>query len=228
MQLDFEALIAPLTPAEISALRLERVFRIQHSAGDNRFAALFDWSTLWNLIEHAVIPADKVRVSRGRRIVPPLFYSDDGRLNAGRLARLFEQGASLIVRHLDAYAPQVDAICRDAAATLGIPMVEAGAVVTSGNGGALVRHYDWYDLVILQLEGSKRWRLYGPLVSDPMKAMATKNPPRTEPILDVVLGPGDILFMPAGFWHECDNGPGRSLHLGLFLNSPPVDPTTFG
>jgi ribosomal protein L16 Arg81 hydroxylase len=34
------------------------------------------------------------------------------------------------------------------------------------------------------------------------------------------LQPGDLLFLPAGYWHHCENGPERSLHLGIFLIPP--------
>ena len=30
-----------------------------------------------------------------------------------------------------------------------------------------------------------------------------------------VLRPGDLLFLPAGYWHHCDNEDGRSLHVGF-------------
>jgi len=35
-----------------------------------------------------------------------------------------------------------------------------------------------------------------------------------------VLQPGDFLFVPGGNWHRCENGPGRSLHLGFFFLPP--------
>jgi ribosomal protein L16 Arg81 hydroxylase len=105
----------------------------------------------------------------------------------------------------------------------GIRIADAGAIVTTGRVGALQTHYDFRDLIILQVEGSKRWRIYGPRVVRPARTSYVNEPPQTPPLLDTLLQAGDMLFMPAGFWHVCDNGPDRSLHLGLFLKPPVTD-----
>jgi ribosomal protein L16 Arg81 hydroxylase len=39
-------------------------------------------------------------------------------------------------------------------------------------------------------------------------------------IFDELLEAGDFLFVPGGNWHRCENGPGRSLHLGIFFQPP--------
>ena len=51
--------------------------------------------------------------------------------------------------------------------------------------------------------------------------MPLQEPPSEQaPIFDEVLNPGDFLFLPGGNWHRCENGPGRSLHLGFFFQPP--------
>jgi ribosomal protein L16 Arg81 hydroxylase len=45
-------------------------------------------------------------------------------------------------------------------------------------------------------------------------------PPEQAPIFDDVLQAGDFLFVPGGNWHRCENGPGRSVHLGFFFLPP--------
>lgn len=220
-QMGFSDLIAPLTPADLSAQWLSRAFRLQPSTGENRFTALLDWNALWTLIEEGILPPGECRITYGRRLVPPLFYADGGKINPARLARLFDQNASLIALKIEPYLPALAAACRNAA-TYGIRIAFAGVIVTMRGGGAFETHYDPHDLIILQVEGSKRWRIYGPRVLNPVPAPASADeiPPTTPPVLDIFLRPGDLLFLPAGFWHVCDNGPERSIHLGLFLNPP--------
>ncbi len=64
------------------------------------------------------------------------------------------------------------------------------------------KHKDKYNVLLLQIEGSKEWRVYG------------KDP--EELLLHTVLRPGDVLLLPPGYYHE-----GRtrqrtySLHLSL-------------
>lgn len=218
----FRDLIAPLTPADVSALWHSRTLKLQRRRRENCPAVLLDWNKLWRLIEDDIIPPADCRVTYGRRIVPPSFYADDDKFNLQKLARLLEQGTSMIVVRLDRHIPSLSAVLQDAKMH-GIRLAEAGAIVTTGSIGALETHYDFRDLIILQMEGSKRWRIYGPRVARPSRVSYVNDPPKTPPVLDTVLQPGHMLFMPAGFWHVCDNGPDRSLHLGLFLKPPAYD-----
>jgi hypothetical protein len=210
----FRDLIAPLTPADLAALWLSHAFKHQRGLGEDRFCALLDWNGLWALIERGVIPAANCRVTYARKTVAPTFYADNGAFNPGRLAGLLDQGVSLIVVKLDAHVPAIAAVCREAAA-FGMRIVHSGVIATTGGSGAFEAHYDVVHLIILQVEGAKRWRIYGPRVSKPNAATAAMDPPQTPPILDTVLRPGDRLFLPAGYWHSCDNGSERSLHITL-------------
>jgi len=217
----FSDIIASLTIAELSALRSSRQFRFQACTGDARLTDLLDWDALWKLIGSGAFPLWKLRVSYGRRIVQPMFYSDQGSIKANRLAGLIEQGCSIIAGRIESHVPAIETVCRNAESH-GLPIAEVGAIVTSGSGGAFPRHYDMHDMVILQIEGRKRWRVFGPRVVHPIRESCCKNPPRTAPLFDRVFAPGDLLFLPSGFWHECDNECGRSLHLGLFMDPPPA------
>ena len=55
----------------------------------------------------------------------------------------------------------------------------------------------------------------------PVRGMTPEPvPDESQPLLDAVLAPGDFLFVPAGYWHRCENGDGLSLHVGIFLEPP--------
>jgi hypothetical protein len=56
----------------------------------------------------------------------------------------------------------------------------------------------------MQLTGRKRWQLYRPTFDLPLAGQTSKDckadcPP--EPVLDVILETGDILYIPRGWWH---------------------------
>lgn len=88
-------------------------------------------------------------------------------------------------------------------------------------GGAFHLHYDPEDLIILQVEGAKRWRIVGPAIANPVIGMrAPPAPAETEMLFDEVLNPGDALFVPAGHWHRCEGTGPRSMHLSIFLTPP--------
>ena len=58
-------------------------------------------------------------------------------------------------------------------------------------------HYDPVDNVVGQFCGSKRWRLWRPASGEPTGT----------PDYDVVVAPGDALFVPRGWWHRVDSLP---------------------
>jgi ribosomal protein L16 Arg81 hydroxylase len=70
------------------------------------------------------------------------------------------------------------------------------------------------------LEGSKRWRIFSPTVVHPTEMMPPDAAPSEDLVFDEVLEPGDMLVMPAGYWHYCENGAGLSLH-GVIAFDPP-------
>jgi len=219
--IDFPGAIAPLTPADFSALWSNRKLTLRRRIGDARAGVLLEWDTLRSSIEDGTIPPKSWRLTyRGYRL-PPLFYNDDDGLNRGKLAHLFDQGASVIAVRLQNYLPAMGAIRREAR-THGIRIEKIGAIATTGTGGALHLHFDPEDIVILQMEGSKRWCIYNPPVANPVRGMPEQTPPEGLPFLDTVLERGDLLFVPAGYWHRCDNGPTRSLHVALLLSPPPA------
>jgi lysine-specific demethylase/histidyl-hydroxylase NO66 len=88
-------------------------------------------------------------------------------------------------------------------------MVGANTYLTpAGQSQGFAPHYDDIEAFCLQLEGSKRWKVYAPL-------QKSERLPRTssqdyteddlkdvEPVMDIILLPGDMLYMPRGWIHQ--------------------------
>ena len=121
--------------------------------------------------------------------------------------------------HLEHHVPPLAALCEDIKERL-CESTYTGVIVTTGTDGAFRLHYDPEDLIILQIEGTKRWQIFGPAVSNPVRGMPKQARPENAPIFDEVLQPGDFLLVPAGNWHHCEGGPNRSIHLGVFFIPP--------
>lgn len=213
----FQELISPLDEREFLDLLHNRTLTFRPGSGKNRFEGLLDWHTLRDLIEGGVIPPSQFKLTYHTNPVAPPFYLLNGKVNAAKLASLIAQGISVITKPIESYVPALKALCNDIATRIGEVTYADAIVTTSGSGGALKLHYDWFDLIVLQLEGSKRWRIYGPPVIDPVKGMPKQKPPENAPLFDENLRPGDFLFMPAGFWHHCNNGPNLSLHVAITI-----------
>lgn len=108
-------------------------------------------------------------------------------------------------------------------------MVGANAYLTPPNQSqGFAPHYDDIEAFCLQLEGSKRWKVYAPLKKNERLPRVSSEDyvdddlRGVEPFLDVILQPGDMLYMPRGWIHQAVTLPsghpgsaGHSLHLTI-------------
>jgi ribosomal protein L16 Arg81 hydroxylase len=211
-------LVAPLSEAEfLTRLRNRRVSYLP-GAGLRHFETLLDWDDLNHLIETGHYPFEKLGVLRDSSSVVRTLHLKDGRIDSIAFYSVLDHGANLILRQLNEYLPGLWKLCRRLADKTG-ELVSAEAVVTTVKG-VLPARFEKDDTCVLHIAGSKRWQLLGPPVVNPVKSMSDQPAPQTAPIFDQVLHPGDFLFVPAGFWHRCENGPARSLHLSIFFEPP--------
>jgi ribosomal protein L16 Arg81 hydroxylase len=215
-------LVSPLTELEFLGLLRRRELAYRPGANGDRYAPLLGWPALRSMIEAGNYPKrpDDIRVTKESIPAPAARWMTKGKVDAAKLDGFLATAFSVVILHLDDHVPALAAVCEEIRSrTLEGSFV--GAVVTSGAGaGAFQTHYDPEDLVIVQVEGTKRWQIFGPPVPQPLRRMPKQSPPETEPILDEVLEPGDLLFVPGGYWHHCESGLSRSVHLGIFFLPP--------
>jgi ribosomal protein L16 Arg81 hydroxylase len=166
------------------------------------------------LHRNGVIPPAKIKLTIKTNTIPPVFYLKNGKIDAAKFANLLERGVSVVTDPIEIDVPPMSALCADIAARTGEPCI-TDVIVTIGSGGALKRHFDSFDVAILQVEGSKRWRIYDQPVVNPIKGMPEQKAPESVPAFGETLQAGDFLYMPGGYWHHCDNAPDRSLHLAV-------------
>jgi ribosomal protein L16 Arg81 hydroxylase len=92
------------------------------------------------------------------------------------------------------------------------------AYLTPAHAQAFHAHFDTADVVILQTHGEKLWRPHGAWADLPVRRSPAV--PSPEGVAEqVVLWPGDLLYLPRGFAHEPSTDAAASLHLtlGLYL-----------
>ncbi len=213
--------MAPLS--EESFLERLRTRAIAHlpAAGTDRAADLPGWPALLGLLQGGSLGAGDFRVRARDEKVPEVFYFAHGKARPDAVTTLLDKGASVIFRHLERHFPALAALCRDIASRTGESCF-VDAIVQTGPGGALGFHIDVEDMVVIQLEGAKRWRIHDERIVHPVDTPVVAPLPGGAPLFDDVLRPGDTLLVPSGFTHQCDNvsegsGGERSVHLSFCL-----------
>lgn len=157
-----------------------------------------------------------VTLADAARPVEPEEYADaQDVIDPVRLVKRFNAGATIIMNRLDESVPRVRALCSSLEAELGI-LVQANLYLTPRGAQGFPVHYDSHDVIVVQCEGRKRWRLYDAPAPLPMRGerfiagATTAGPVREE----LVLEPGDALYVPRGLMHDAvaaDDG--LSLHV---------------
>jgi ribosomal protein L16 Arg81 hydroxylase len=137
----------------------------------------------------------------------------------GRVAALFADGATIVVQGLHHWWEPVAVFCRELEAELGHP-VQTNAYYTPRDSQGLPVHHDTHDVFVLQVAGEKRWLVYEPVLELPLRDQRYSEDMGEpgDPVHDVVLRPGDTLYLPRGWLHEAVTSETDSLHLTVGVN----------
>lgn len=79
-------------------------------------------------------------------------------------------------------------------------------------------HWDDHDVFVVQVEGAKRWDLYGFTRPAPLRREREPAPAPTHDPRQIVLEAGDMLYLPRGYWHAAAGLGEPSLHLTIGLS----------
>ena len=134
-------------------------------------------------------------------------------------SRRLRSGATVVLQALHHTHPPLAAFCRLLEADLEQP-VQANAYFTPRGSQGLPVHHDTHDVFCLQVAGRKRWLVYEPALELPLRNQRYRPElgEPGEPVLDLVLEPGDTLYMPRGWLHEALTSDEDSLHLTIGVN----------
>jgi hypothetical protein len=146
-----------------------------------------------------------------------LFF--EGRQDITELCQHYAQGKSFLIHNLELRWLPVASLCRNLEAAFRHP-VDAAMFLTPRGSQGFDPHFDAVDAFILQIEGSKHWRLYGPARELPLKGVYPSMPREQlgPPLQEISLEAGDLLYVPRGHIHEAFTSDVSSLHLTIAVN----------
>jgi hypothetical protein len=203
-----------------------RTYRIWRDVAD--FSSVLTWRDLNTVIGRGRLEPPRLRLHRDGELIPWQRYAIAvttrrnvvwQRIQPSRLHGQLHSGASLVLDAVDELhqpaerlAQALEAVFRGRVQT----NVYASWTATEGFG----THWDDHDVIVVQLEGAKRWRLFGPTRINPLhRDTEAPEPPADEPVEEIVLRAGDMLYLPRGWWHAVAATEGRSLHLTCGLQT---------
>jgi hypothetical protein len=156
-------------------------------------------------------------VDAARTVEVDEYANDDDAIDPVRAIKRFAAGATIVLNRLDEQVPRVRELLATLETELGI-LVQANTYLTPRGAQGFPVHYDNHDVIIVQCEGRKRWRLYDapkplPMRGERFEAAATKAGAKSA---EFVMEPGDALYVPRGLMHDAiAEGDELSLHVTI-------------
>ena len=199
----------------------------RRSALPGRFEDLFGAAAADELVSQHGLRTPFIRMAKDGTVLAGREFTRSGGAGAGiadqvaddRVLAHLADGATLVLQALHRTWPSLVEFGTQLAADLGHP-VQINSYITPPDSRGFAAHYDVHDVFVFQIAGTKRWRIHAPVVVDPLDSQNWERRraevaarAEEEPILDCVLDPGDVLYLPRGTIHAAEAQGATSIHL---------------
>ncbi len=214
---------------EALRLREQTDFRALPSTDRHRYDPLCSIAALDAFLQSGAAQCPPVTMAdasrQGSAGVPDHEFADDnGRIIPSRVFTLFDKGATLVVSQFHEHHRPLARFCRGLERLFRHP-VQCNIYLTPPGAQGFRVHYDTHDVLVMQIQGAKAWRLWH---HQPVPHPTRQTPwpggklePEGEPV-KLVMQPGDALYVPRGVLHDAvsQDPTEASLHLTIGLLEP--------
>jgi cupin superfamily protein len=217
------ALLEPVSLEEFLSRYWLKLHVFCHGPSE-RFRELLSWTDLNRILEHHWREIYRFRLARQGRDLEPASYADLGgytpRIRAKDVTEHLRHGATLSFDAIDELHEPLTRL-----AEVFESFFHGGTKINIYAGWRALHgldlHRDNQEIFILQLDGSKRWLLYGPTVDGVDRSLLqTRSVAPDGAVLDQILRPGDLLYIPRGCYHLAVPMNEPTLHLTLGVKNP--------
>lgn len=151
--------------------------------------------------------------------VPIGHHKKDGVVDTEKAFALFNSGSTFVIQAGQRYFGNLSRCCLALSNHFGSP-VQANLYITPQKSVGFNPHWDTHDVFVLQIAGTKTWKLYGfekelPTVN---QKFSSKNYQKA-PLHTIQLKPGDFLYVPRGYVHDAMAEDGISAHVTIGILS---------
>merc|ERR1712168_1279458 len=142
--------------------------------------------------------------------------NEDRQITADDVDELMQQQATFQFHHPQRYVDELWNAMEKLETYFG-SLVGSNVYITPKDSQGLAPHCDDVEIFVMQLEGKKEWKLYKPMVElsrDYTQDLLQED--IGEPILEVTLEAGDMLYFPRGVIHQAKTiGDSHSTHISV-------------
>jgi ribosomal protein L16 Arg81 hydroxylase len=145
----------------------------------------------------------------------------EGIVDNDSMFQLFNEGATIVIQGLDRSNEQLGLLCRSLSKEIPFTF-QSNTYLTPETSQGFAAHYDTHDVFVMQITGSKKWKLYDTPIELPTKQQRYQSIKRdfskSTVSQEFELMAGDLLYIPRGLVHSAETGSTSSLHitLGIF------------
>lgn len=210
--LSLSSLVAPTADEEFRSLYWEQRPLIVHRQNPEYYGDLF---TLRDFDEAIIRSPDYVKLANASTS-KNVSYRNAMTQGIEAVLQDMRAGGTLVLDQLHVRDPKLGLLCRVLAAEMG-HRFQTNLYLTPPNGRGFTPHWDNHDVFILQVVGSKHWKIEKQRRTCPGKGESMDNEGRElrGDVDSFVLEQGDLIYIPRGFVHAAECGAEPSLHITL-------------
>jgi len=232
---DLAALLAPITPEQFFAEHYDRT-PLHVPGGAAKFAQVLSWrqvnrlldmTHIWSaeslrmVMDSVPVPADQFCVRATNRDRGAVMQPD-----AAKVQAFMARGASLVLNDVDSLTPGLASVS-NALEAAGLGKAQANVYISWQAHKAFRSHYDTHEVWAVQVEGEKTWNIWEGRAEWPIPHQIFRGLPQAHHDQargklrgTVTLKPGDLLYLPRGWYHDALADAAASMHVAYGVHAP--------
>lgn len=214
---DIARLIAPTTVETFFSEYWEKKALVIRRGDQRAYESLVTLDDIDKVITTFHLSHPDVTMANATRQVEVGDYTlDGGVVDIVRLYQQFATGSTIIMNQLHRFVPGLGDLIRRVELEVSARM-QTNIYLTPREAQGLRIHYDSHDVFVLQVHGTKHWKLYSTQVPLPFRGQSFGDFPAEpgEVAQEFELEPGDMLYMPRGLMHAASTTSDTSMHITM-------------
>ena len=213
-------LISPISKTEFFKTYHEKEALLSKHNDANKFNGLLSIDRIDEIIASTELPPSSLDMVRKEPPIERSYYTfKNGNIDRGAVIRHYQEGATIILPQLHLADEILAKFCRSLENVFS-SHVQTNIYLTPGSSQGFNTHFDDHDVFVIQLSGTKKWRLYQRPIDNPYRGESfnTKDYKAGELQKEFELKEGECVYIPRGLMHDATSvGEKASLHITVGL-----------